>query len=225
MYHSIGNPADHRLAIRVPPENFRRQLDEIAARGYFTKTVSDIIKGGAAADRTRDIALTFDDGYKDNVTEVAAAIAARGMKATFFVTTSYIDGKSRNAWTDGSRRVYMDWDDVARLGRMGFEIGSHMIDHIALSDLDDEAALAQLKGSKDEILSKTGIDPKTISYPYGKLNGRIVSLVKKAGYTGGCSTIKGLNGVSVDPYLLRRTEVDGYDTIHDFRAKLSGYYD
>lgn len=221
LYHSIGNPADHRLAIRVPGENFRQQLNEIARRGYATRTVSEIIADGAVNGGAKDIVLTFDDGYKDNITEAATMIEAMGMKATFFVTTSYIDGRGRKAWADGNRRVYMDWDDVAQLARRGFEVGSHMVDHIDLSELKDDEIFFQLKASKEEISKRTGVEPKTFSYPYGKLDKRVAGLAKKAGYIGGCSLIEGLNTGSVDPYLLRRTEVSGLDTMDDFKAKLN----
>jgi peptidoglycan/xylan/chitin deacetylase (PgdA/CDA1 family) len=226
MYHSVGgSPKDHRLAIRVGVDNFRAQLDEISRAGYDTLTVSDILSGVLSRPSGKFIAITFDDGYKDNITEAAAALRTRGMKATFFITTANINGKSVKKWSDGRPREYMNWDDVSRLGRMGFEIGSHMADHVDLTSLDDSGLLSQFEGSKNEITEKTGIEPKTFSYPYGRLNDRVVAAAKNAHYAGGCSSFKGLNRRSSDPLILRRTEIDGYDTISDFTAKIIGYYD
>lgn len=224
-YHSVGNPGDHKLAIRVSPENFKLQLDEIAKLGYTTRTVSEILAGGSVSFRKKDIVLTFDDGYKDNVTDVASALKARGMTATFYVTTSCVDGNSQKTWADGRKREYMNWDDIGRLGRMGFEIGSHMLAHYDLSMMDANGVVEQLASSKEEILRNTGIEPKTLSYPYGRFNDMVISQAKIGGYIGGCSLERGLNTTTVNPLVLRRTEIDGLDTISDFRSKLSGYYD
>ena len=225
-YHSIGGkPQDHRLRIRVREESFREQVDELVRQGYVTMTVSELIENGPMAVAGKAIVLSFDDGYKDNITEAASELKARGMRATFFVTASNINGNSLKTWADGAKRAYMDWADVASLGRMGFEIGSHMVDHIRLTDLGDEEALYQLAASKREILEKAGIEPKTFSHPYGGADDKIAGLAKRAGYIGGCSLMKGLNIKTTDPYLLRRTEVGGDDTMDDFRAKLKGYHD
>jgi peptidoglycan/xylan/chitin deacetylase (PgdA/CDA1 family) len=224
-YHSIGNPGDHKLAIRVSPENFRLQLDEIIKLGYTTRTVSDILAGGVVSGGDKDIVLTFDDGYKDNATEAASALKVRGMTASFYITACCADGNSQKTWSDGRKREYMNWDDIGRLGRMGFEIGSHMLAHYDLSMMDTDGVVEQLVNSKEEILRNTGIEPRTLSYPYGKFNDMVVNQVKIAGYIGGCSLRKGVNTSKDDPLILRRTEIDGYDTIFDFRSKLNGLYD
>ena len=173
----------------------------------------------------KSIAITFDDGYKDNITEAAAALAARGMTATFFITTSNIDGKSDKRWVNGDCRKYMSWDDITQLGSMGFEVGSHMIDHVDMSRLADGELFRQLEGSRRRIIEKAGITPKTCSYPYGGLRDRVIIAAKNAGYIGGCSSLKGLNTSATVNYILKRTEIDGYDTINDFTNKLMGYYD
>jgi peptidoglycan/xylan/chitin deacetylase (PgdA/CDA1 family) len=147
------------------------------------------------------------------------------MKATFFVTTSYIDGKSRKEWSGGRAREYMSWDDVKALNDMGFEIGSHMVSHVGLGSLGDEDLGLQLKGSRDAIARVTGKPVNVLSYPYGSVNERVVQAAIKAGFRGACSSFTGVNSPSTNPYLLRRTEIDGYDTINDFRGKLNGLYD
>jgi peptidoglycan/xylan/chitin deacetylase (PgdA/CDA1 family) len=226
MYHSIGGvPQDHRLAIRIPVSNFRDQLEELSRQGYIFVTVSELIENSLSFRTGKTIAITFDDGYKDNFTEAAIALKKAGLKATFFIITSFIDGRNHKIWVDGSHRQYLHWEDVCRLLEMGFEVGSHMVDHISLSSLDESQINFQLEESKKRIEKMTGVKPKVLSYPYGKFNARVRMLAQNAGYIGGCSSFSGINQVTADPYILKRTEIDGYDTIYDFRAKLNGLYD
>lgn len=224
MYHSIGGrPSDHRLAIRVPVANFLAHIDELKRWGYVTLTVSELIEPGVLNGNKKVIAITFDDGYKDNITDAARVLKANEMKATFFVTTSNIDGNSTKRWSNGIPREYMDWDDVAKLNGMGFEIGSHMIDHVDLTTLDEKELRYQFEFSKKKIRDRIGVSPATFSYPYGGLNEKVVIIAKETGYIAGCSSFKGLNNDKTARFILKRTEIDGYDIINDLRLKLYGY--
>jgi peptidoglycan/xylan/chitin deacetylase (PgdA/CDA1 family) len=227
IYHSIGGkPSDHSIAIRVPKDNFITQLADLKKLGYKTITISEIVKNWPAVYRDgKVLAITFDDGYRDNILEAASALKDNGMKATFFITTSYIDGKANKRWIDGSQREYMDWKDVAMLVEMGFEVGSHMVEHIGLIGLSDEQLFYQLSGSRDRIKEMAGFEPKTLSYPYGKFDKRVIQMAASSGYLAACSSLPGINKEDADHYILRRTEIDGYDTAGDFRSKLAGYYD
>lgn len=226
MYHSTGGfPKDHRLGIRVPPSNFEEQMERLIKRGYKCLTVSELIAKLPEIDNERYAAITFDDGYKDNAAFAAQALLRHNLKATFFVSASYIEGEGRKRWADGGLREYMNWDDVAGLGRLGFEIGSHMVHHVDLSSLDENGLKKELMGSKEIISKKTGMPVAVYSLPYGGVSAKVIETAKKSGYIGGCSSISGINHAFTDRYVLRRTEIDGYDTIQDFRHKMLGYYD
>ncbi len=225
MYHSIdGVPEDHRLAIRVPTANFENQLEELIKRGYLTYTVSEFIENKAAKRNGGSIVITFDDAYKDNLL-AAARLRKYNMKATFFVTTSYINGSVKKYWAGGTHRIYMNWDDIMSLVEMGFEIGSHLVHHTDLTALDDDDIKFEFEKSHSLISERIKKDVKVFSYPYGKVNTKVMALALEAGYIGGCSSFRGTNDEMIDCYALRRTEIDGYDTISDFRRKLDGWYD
>jgi peptidoglycan/xylan/chitin deacetylase (PgdA/CDA1 family) len=56
--------------------------------------------------RGRQVLLTFDDGYRDNVELALPILRAHGLTATFFLTSGFLDG-SVGAW----------WDEIAWIGR------------------------------------------------------------------------------------------------------------
>lgn len=226
LYHSVGgSPKDHKLAVRIPVEEFWKQLKFLVDSGYKTVTISELISNKINQDSGQYVALTFDDSYKDNIIEAVPIMKSFGMKATFFITTSYIDGSSQKKWTNGSPREYMDWDDVLKLSEMGFEIGSHTVRHLDLTAIDENELRFELEASKQIIYKNIQKEVKIISYPYGRFDSKVISIAGELGYIAGCSSCVGVNYAYTDQYILRRTEIDGYDTIEDFRHKLYGYYD
>lgn len=54
------------------------------------------------------VALSFDDGYRDNHQHAFAILREHGMVATFFVTTAMIDG-DRPLWFDIAARAWRRW--------------------------------------------------------------------------------------------------------------------
>lgn len=226
LYHSVGGrPQDHKLGIRVPIQKFENELEFLVNSGYKTFTVSELVGGRLSYDLEKCIALTFDDGYKDNISIAAPLMKQFAMKATFFITTSYIDGECQKRWTNGIPREYLNWNDVLKLNEMGFEIGSHMIHHIDLTDIDENKLRFELEGSRETICKNIKKEVKVLSYPYGRVNSKVIAIAREIGYIGGCSSISGVNFSDTNRYILERTEIDGYDTIKDFKHKLYGCYD
>src|SRR6186997_1628653 len=66
MYHSISEPDIDPWELTVSPSNFEQQL-QVLQNSFKISSVTDIAlslrKGGV---KNRAVALTFDDGYRDN---------------------------------------------------------------------------------------------------------------------------------------------------------------
>ncbi|MCX9156871.1 polysaccharide deacetylase family protein [Niveibacterium sp. 24ML] len=67
----------------------------------------------------RAAAITFDDGYADNLTVAAPLLQKAGLPATFFIASGYLDGG--RMWNDGLieavRRSPLDVLDTSQWGR------------------------------------------------------------------------------------------------------------
>ena len=74
----------------------------------------------------RAAAITFDDGYADNVTNALPILKRHGMTATFFVATSFLDGG--RMWNDtlveAIRRCPAPSLDLGEGGLGAFKLGS-----------------------------------------------------------------------------------------------------
>lgn len=101
-YHGVDERNDSVMnfdRLQVHPERFQRQIEQLA-REYRIVELSSAVRHWLEHGTwpTRSLAITFDDGYLNNL-KVAAPILSRvGVHATFFVTSSFIEGRSQPWW-------------------------------------------------------------------------------------------------------------------------------
>jgi predicted ATP-grasp superfamily ATP-dependent carboligase/peptidoglycan/xylan/chitin deacetylase (PgdA/CDA1 family) len=97
-YHSIGGPEDGSELYVSPavchhPEVFERHVEMLAQR-YRCVTMDDVLESmtGGRPLPAGAVAITFDDGYRDNYTRAFPILRRHGVPATFYVTTGCLDG-------------------------------------------------------------------------------------------------------------------------------------
>lgn len=103
-YHRIadldaGDTQGYRPNISAAPTLFAAQLDLIARR--FTVIDLDRLSAWLTDGRPlpdHPALITFDDGYRDNLTQALPLLQARGMTATLFLTTDPINEGSGFYW-------------------------------------------------------------------------------------------------------------------------------
>lgn len=213
-YHSVGAglPGDsYGLAIR--PADFSRQL-ELLASGRFGRPVS---LGGARLDGSPEIAVTFDDGFRDTLTTAAPALAALGLPFTACVTASFIRAGTA---------PHMSVEQLRELSKSpGAEIGAHGSSHRRMAECDDEALDRELDESRRFLQDSLGAPVTTMTWPHGSASRRTADFARRAGFTrAGCS-LYGVNEPGREPLLLKRTEITGFDSEADFIRKCDGGFD
>ena len=99
MYHRVASPAADPWNICVSPENFAghmRALAQLADVVPLQELPTSLRKGR----RSRPVAaVTFDDGYLDNLLAAKPVLDSLDIPATVFVPTGWI-GDSRPMWWD-----------------------------------------------------------------------------------------------------------------------------
>jgi peptidoglycan/xylan/chitin deacetylase (PgdA/CDA1 family) len=98
LYHRI---ADDGWRYSVSRDHFAQQLDVLCHETDIVP-LADITRLHTTSPRPR-VAITFDDGYGDNVTSGWPELQARALPATFFVVSGGI-GAMREFWWDE-----LDW--------------------------------------------------------------------------------------------------------------------
>jgi peptidoglycan/xylan/chitin deacetylase (PgdA/CDA1 family) len=108
IYHRVATPQSdvHRLAIS--PDEFRRQMQWV--RDYCRPVSLDTLLDNLEHDAIEpgSVAITFDDGYRDNLEIASPILTELGLPATFFITTEDIDNdQPYEFWWDRLERLML----------------------------------------------------------------------------------------------------------------------
>ena len=222
-YHAVSErwPA----ALSVHPQRIEAQLRFLKARGYRGATFSQAVSAPPAP---RTVAVTFDDAYR-SVLDLALPILRRlELPGTVFAPTSFIgsDGpmtwEGIDRWLGGpheSELTPMSWEQLVELAESGWEIGSHTRTHPRLPTLSDSALVTELSKSKADCERALGTTCRTLAYPYGDHDGRVVAATAAAGYEAACTLPSRLN--APNPLEWPRVGIYNADRDLSFRLKVS----
>lgn len=224
MYHKVNpDPETGNLGLRVPPSQFDRQMRYLFEQGYQAislQEVKDFVVEGKPLP-PRAVAITFDDGYRDNYTYALPILEKYGFTATVFVVVNTI-GKI-NQFDLGVQPVnqMMSWGEIREMAARGITIGAHTMDHPHLTDLAPEKALNQIMESKVALEKGLGLPVKYFCYPYGSHNADIKKMVEDCGYEAATTTRQGLNHISDDVFALKRIYVTGHMSLQRFAREVN----
>ncbi len=233
MYHSVSDDPEpgvhpyYRLA--TPPALFRDHLSILSDEGF---SVVSLHEAAAALSRCRDelpkvAVITFDDGFRDFLTDAWPALSSRSFTATVFLPTAFI-AEPRRTFVG---RECLTWSEVRDLRNAGVRFGSHTVSHPKLATLPPGELRDELSRSR-EVLQENLQEPIDLfCHPYGFPSAnlayveRLRDLLRSTGYTVATTTNVGRASRGGDPLLLPRLPVNGADDPLLFSAKLQGAYD
>lgn len=214
LYHYVRgisrgrDPEGYRLA--VSPATFSQQMALLRADGVHTVSLGDVI---AALDRgtrlpPRSIVLTFDDGYDDFAEHAAPVLEENGFTATTFVVPGFLD-----------RRGYMTTAQVQEVAAAGMTVGAHTMHHVDLAVVAQGVARDEITRSREVLQQLTGQPVLDFAYPYGIFTRSVETIVEQAGFRDAVSTEPGTWQFASQPYILRRLEVSGGESLAAFAAE------
>ncbi len=205
-YHKI----DPRLELgvtRISPRRFARQIERLASAGWRALSWSELVQcaRGERAVGSREIAITFDDGYRALRDHAFPVLAAHGWPSTCSVITDYAGKLNRWDIAYGGRRfAHLAWRDMRRWQSRGVHFISHTATHPRLTWLDDGTLAAELDSSRRAIRDALGVEPGGVSYPFGAAGEREQRIARETGYDAGFMLAAKWNG---SPMAIARTPV------------------
>lgn len=208
VYHTISTPRERLPAdIDISPLRFEEHLRWLARH---RDRVVPLCQTLAAPESRSLINITFDDGYRDNLTVALPLLEKYELTATIFMVAGFV-GK------DG----YLTSDDLKFLAAHPLvTIGSHAFNHLHLTRLSKEEARFELLGSKKRLEEITEKTVEFVAYPYGDCNTAIERLSEECGYKAGWSVWNGNN----TPFSRWRVPLGRNDSLPRFIAKVSPFY-
>ena len=211
--------AFHRVYNAARPEGLTVSVPEFERYCQFFKDSFQVVSLLELVSRlergqklNRELAITFDDGYRDNFEHAAPVLERLSLPATFFVVTQWI-GTDVVPWWDreeGVRYPWMTWEQVRSLHRSGFDIGCHTRTHVDLGAVSGLEAREEILGARHELEKQLGASVELFSYPYGKPSNLADSnrhLVSGSGFRCCCSSFGGVNTPNTNPFHIRRVPI------------------
>jgi peptidoglycan/xylan/chitin deacetylase (PgdA/CDA1 family) len=114
-YHRVMRVARDEYDVCVTPDHFEEHMQMVSkhTRPISLSKLVQLLKSGSLPPKT--VALTFDDGYADNLYEAKPLLEKYAVPATIFVCTGYA---GREFWWDELERLVMHSQRDLRLLRV-----------------------------------------------------------------------------------------------------------
>ncbi len=211
MYHSV-DLKNAGITPAMSIKDFERQMKYIVSHGYKVVPLERLVREVDAGRIHRKwVAITFDDGWRDNV-EAVKILNRWRLPATIFMIVGYI-----------GRDDYLTKEQIRWIEESGnVRIGCHTYSHSYLPKEED--LVFQIKEAKKRLEEVVGHKVLCFSYPIGGYNRKIMKLVEGAGFLCAVTTNRGYSR-RWNKYAIRRVKVKGKDMGWKLWWKLSGYYD
>jgi peptidoglycan/xylan/chitin deacetylase (PgdA/CDA1 family) len=128
---------------------------------------------------------------------------------------------------NGNAVVMLDWQQIREMAESSFEIGSHGVTHMILTQIPEHAMKAEVLESKHCIEEQLRVSVGGFSYPNGDYSEEIEALVKTAGYRYACTTKPGSVKFGDNPYRLNRIPLHDDITFSTalFACHISGVFE
>jgi len=214
MYHHIVDTASSAAAQRdvvydVELASFENQMKHLSFGGYHVMALSEFMlyREEARPLPPSSVVLTFDDGDRSNVEQALPVLTRYGFKAEFFLTVEHLGAPG-----------YLSWDQAHLLVQAGMGIGSHLMHHVYLDDLDTSTAYRELNDSRNVLSERLNSSVDFLAPPGGRITAALEKAAATIGYRGVCNSRIGINRIGCDPFRLRRIPIVGATSLESFGA-------
>lgn len=212
-YHAIDSSAygDHLGLNTISVELFRKHLD------MLTDVLTTPLIPLEMPLNKLHIAITFDDGYADNLHIAAPLLVERGIPFTVFVTSDFVRSQMDS---------FLSPNELKQLSQLpGVTIGAHSRSHCNLTQCSNESLRAELEDSKHYLEDLIGMSVTCLAYPYGATNMRVRNAAQCTGYKIGTCSRFDINRTDRDALMLNRLTVLHNDSPRVLHQKLRGDWD
>lgn len=218
MYHRVGKAHnDWEARYTISADNFAAHMGALARKGYTAVGIDaflDWLDGGPPLPKGA-LLVTFDDGFRGVREHALPTMEALNWPFTVFLVSDLIGGQ--DVWTQasnpsGATYPLLNAEEISDMSGRGVTFFSHTRSHADLPTLDDNDLADQLGGSRKALAGLLGHDVPYLAYPFGRLDERVETATRAAGYRAAFSTQPGFNRRDVNRFRIRRIDVFGTDT-------------
>ena len=196
MYHHLSENSKKLNKYTISPSQFKDDLDYIKSNGFTTVNIADLIDfcENKKSLPPKPIMITFDDGYMSVFEYAYPLLKQYDMKAVINIIGKYTDIYSE-CDDHNINYSHITWDELKAMQQSGvFEIQNHTYDMhlngirngIAKKPSESDEAYQQalfedLNSLQTKIAQKLSVTPTAFAYPFGKIEKKALSIIKKVG--------------------------------------------
>ncbi len=218
-YHKIELKGDIGITARQP-DDFFRDMEYLSEQGFTPVTFRSVGESEVFPDKP--VMITFDDGYASVYEHAFSVLSRFGFKAVVFMPASYI-GKTNDWDVQFGKKKYrhLSKEQLVSLSAAGHEIAAHGMKHRPFTLFNSKALKAELEESRDILEHITGNPVRSLCYPFGRFNARVIEAVKAAGYQYAMASLYlGAAPAEERNLALRRFNVYRFDSVRIIKKKL-----
>src|SRR6185295_11014566 len=163
IYHSISAPAEAMPSdMDISPARFEQQLRWLSR----WRRVVPLLETLSQRSKRGDLAITFDDGFRDNLTVALPLLEKFNLPMTLFVTAGFV-----------GTGLYLSREEVRELSKHPLvTIGAHGLLHRHFTKMTKAEAKFELKHSRKMLEEMTGSTVDLMAWPYGECNDQLEQL-------------------------------------------------
>ncbi len=238
MYHRVSEEYSgvDCPTINVTPARLREQLAGLLSRGFTPWPLERLIAACDAGEPVpaKVFAVTFDDGFANNLTVALPILESLCVPATLFLATAFLDSPKpfpNDNWPGAGDVGVPDvaWrplttDEAHQLQASGLvSLGAHTHTHQFFVERPEEFR-ADLSQCVSILRERFGVERPTFSFPFGLASPELVAIAKQSGVCCGLMTRPDCVLPGEDPFRWGRFGVTTADTPATLAAKLGGWY-
>lgn len=210
MYHSIL--PDRFGEYVISPEQFESDIKYLSDNGYNFITMTELInfvnkKRAKLPDKP--VMITFDDGYYNNY--LYAYPIAKKYNACFVISIlGYYTDANKEGEKMSKYYSHLTWEQINEMNKSGLvEIQNHSYNlhknskaRLGSAKSSNETAEEYKKFLTEDVMTlqkllkkKTGIEPNTFTYPFGRISPESVEILKDLDFEAMLTCGSGINYV------------------------------
>lgn len=230
VYHQIAAAPPKGSPFRslyVAPQAFTRQMAWLKLLGYTGLSMSDLAPYLRGEKVGKVVGITFDDGYRNNLTHALPVLRWSGFSSTCYAVSGLLG--QTNVWDAPlgiAQTPLMTQEELRQWVAGGQEIGSHTRSHVDLTLTPDAQGRQEMALGKSELEALVGHDIAHFCYPYGHYAPPHAALAAELGFATATTTQRSRCHARTDMLRLPRVPVLRSTSLPVFWLKIAtGYED
>lgn len=212
FYHRVSDRSPNPWTISC--SGFSDQLDWLEANVELI-SVDEVCRRLQQKRNDRPaVAITFDDGYADNMDFAIPEMVRRCIPLTYYVANRFVTNQSffPHDLELGQRLFPNSSRDLKTMARWGVTIGAHSMDHVDFGKLTKPMEIKdQIVGCKKELENMLGQEVRHFAFPFGQhcnISTQAVQIAHQSGFQSVAGAYGGYNFVGQNPFFIQRLHGD-----------------